>query len=120
MNPLLISFGCGIAFAAGVYLWLAVASLMTEKGREKLRQDAAETAKRIEDRLSAQVATMIACLEEIKAGRAEREACGARVTFITPMEVVACHCGTTERSPFVVIPHSAIAAVKLLNVKKSQ
>lgn len=45
---------------------------------------------------------------------------GAAADQLSPSVVLACHCGTTERSPFVLIPHSAIAAVKLLNVKQSQ
>ncbi len=42
------------------------------------------------------------------------EQCGARVTVISPSEVIACHCGTTERK----LAHPGIKAVKLLDVEK--
>lgn len=35
------------------------------------------------------------------------EQCGARVTVISPSEVIACHCGTTERK--LAVSRSAVA-----------
>lgn len=46
------------------------------------------------------------------------EQCGARVTVISPGEVLACHCATWQ--PFLIVPHPAIAAVKSITIQKTK
>ena len=66
MMNLIESFAGGICFAFGAFVGVMVCA-WSQRGRDK-EQLAASNAisKRIEDRMSTQVATMIACLEEIK------------------------------------------------------
>lgn len=66
MIQILLSFGCGLAFAMGVTSWFFIRDLATAKGRAEIKEEMKEHAKRVEDRLAAQVSTMIACLDEIK------------------------------------------------------
>lgn len=66
MTQILISFGCGLAFAMGVTSWFFIRDMATAKGREELQREIREHGKRVEDRLAVQVSTMIACLDEIK------------------------------------------------------
>ena len=66
MTQILISFGCGIAFAMGVTSFFFIRDLATSKGREELKREMHEHARRVEDRLQIQVSTMVACLDEIK------------------------------------------------------
>lgn len=66
MTQILISFGCGLAFAMGVTCFFFIRDMATAKGREELQREIREHGKRVEDRLAVQVSTMIACLDEIK------------------------------------------------------
>jgi hypothetical protein len=66
MTQILISFGCGLAFAMGVTSWFFIRDLVTEKGRAEIKNEMREHAKRVEDRLAVQIGTMAACLDEIK------------------------------------------------------
>ena len=66
MMQVLISFGCGMAFAMGVSAWFFIQQLATAKGREELQLEIREHGKRVEERLSVQIRTMAACLEEIE------------------------------------------------------
>lgn len=66
MMQILLSFGCGLAFAMGVTSWFFIRDMATVKGREELKREMREHAKRVEDRLAVQVSTMVACLDEIK------------------------------------------------------
>jgi hypothetical protein len=66
MTQILLSFGCGLAFAMGVTSWFYIRDFATAKGREKLQREIFEHHKRVENRLSAQVSTMVACLDEIQ------------------------------------------------------
>lgn len=50
----------------GVTSWFYIRDLATVKGRAEIKEEMHAHAKRVEDRLSVQVATMVACLEEIK------------------------------------------------------
>lgn len=66
MINLIESFAGGICFAFGSFVGVAVVAWVVRK-KDDERIDAAHTiSKRIEDRMSTQVATMVACLEEIK------------------------------------------------------
>jgi hypothetical protein len=69
MMQILISFGCGLAFAMGVTSWFFIRDMATAKGREELKKEMHEHAKRVEDRLAVQIGTMAACLDEIKRGK---------------------------------------------------
>ncbi len=62
----LISFACGIGFAMGFTTFFFLRDLATAKGRAELKKEFTDHAKRVEDRLEVQVATMKACLEEIQ------------------------------------------------------
>ena len=66
MMQIILSFGCGLAFAMGVTSWFFIRDLATAKGRAELKQEMHEHAKRVEDRLAVQVSTMLVCLDEIK------------------------------------------------------
>jgi hypothetical protein len=66
MLHILESFACGVVFAMGVTSWFYIRDLATVKGRAEIKEEMHAHAKRVEDRLSVQVATMVACLEEIK------------------------------------------------------
>jgi len=50
----------------GVTSFFFIRDLATAKGREELKREMHEHAKRVEDRLAVQVSTMFACLDEIK------------------------------------------------------
>jgi hypothetical protein len=50
----------------GVTTWFFIRDLATAKGREEIQREIREHGKRVEERLSVQVATMAACLDEIK------------------------------------------------------
>ena len=66
MMQILISFGCGIAFAMGVTSWFYIRDLATAKGREEMQREIREHGKRVEDRLAVQIGAMAACLDEIQ------------------------------------------------------
>lgn len=66
MIHIIESFFCGLAFACGVGTWFFVRDLATAKGRAEIKEEMQQHAKRVEDRLEVQVATMVACLEEIR------------------------------------------------------
>jgi hypothetical protein len=66
MTQILISFGCGLAFAMGVTTWFFVRDLATDKGRDEIQKEIREHGKRVEDRMAVQIGAMAACLEEIK------------------------------------------------------
>jgi len=66
MIHLLESFGCGICFAIGAVVGVNICSLITTKGRAELAKEMRDHAKRVEDRLATQIATMACCLDEIK------------------------------------------------------
>lgn len=66
MMQILLSFGCGLAFAMGVTSWFFIRDLATAKGREEIQREIREHRKRVEDRLAVQIGTMAACLDEIK------------------------------------------------------
>lgn len=63
---ILESFACGLAFAMGVTSFFFIRDMVTAKGREELKKEMFEHAKRVEDRLAIQVSTMVACLEAIQ------------------------------------------------------
>lgn len=66
MINLIESFAGGLCFAFGSFIGVAVAAwTVRKKDDERLKENAA-ILKRIEDRMATQVATMVACLEEIK------------------------------------------------------
>lgn len=65
MVQILLAFGCGLAFAMGVTTWFFVRDLATAKGRAEIKEELLKHHKRVEERLAVQVATMVACLEEI-------------------------------------------------------
>lgn len=50
----------------GVTSFFFIRDLATAKGRDELKQEMHEHAKRVEDRLAIQVSTMTACLTEIQ------------------------------------------------------
>jgi hypothetical protein len=66
MISIIQSFACGLAFAMGVTSFFFIRDIVTAKGREELKKDMLEHAKRVEERLAIQVSTMAACLDEIK------------------------------------------------------
>lgn len=66
MIQILISFGCGLAFAMGVTSWFFIRDMATIKGREQIQNEIREHGKRVEERLAVQIGTMAACLDEIK------------------------------------------------------
>lgn len=66
MIHIIESFACGLAFAMGITSWFFIRDLATVKGREELKKEMHEHAKRVEDRLAVQVSTMLVCLDEIK------------------------------------------------------
>lgn len=53
----------------GVTSWFFIRDMATAKGREEMKREMHEHAKRVEDRLAIQVSTMLACLQEIKKGK---------------------------------------------------
>lgn len=66
MINLIESFAGGMCFAFGAFMGVAVCAWCA-RGRDKEQIEAMNAvSKRIEDRMETQVATMIACLEEIK------------------------------------------------------
>lgn len=66
MMQIILSFACGLAFAMGVTVWFYIRDMATAKGRAEIKEEIQEHARRVEDRLAVQVATMVACLNEIK------------------------------------------------------
>ena len=66
MTQILISFGCGLAFAMGVTVGFFALDMMTTKGRKAMQRQAHEHYARVEERLAVQVSAMLACLEELK------------------------------------------------------
>ena len=66
MINLIESFAGGMCFAFGAFVGVAVCAWVV-RGRDAEKEAAGiAMSKRIEDRMSTQVATMIACLDEIK------------------------------------------------------
>lgn len=66
MINLIESFAGGVCFAFGSFVGVAVVAWVVRRKDDERFKENAEISKRIEDRMSTQVATMVACLEEIK------------------------------------------------------
>ena len=66
MINLLNSFAGGLCFAFGAFCGVAVCAWAVRKKDDERINEANALSKRIEDRMATQVATMVACLEEIK------------------------------------------------------
>lgn len=69
MIHIIESFAVGLAFGMGVTAWFGIQQMATAKGRKELSRQFNESRLLIEKRMEVQIATMAACLEEIKKNR---------------------------------------------------
>ena len=66
MIHLLESFGCGLCFAIGAFVGVAICAWTVKNDRNAFVKESQRISKQVEDRMATQVATMAACLDEIK------------------------------------------------------
>jgi len=71
MITIIESFACGLAFAMGVTSWFFIQQFLTAKARAELREEMLKHGKIVEDRLAAQVSTMVTILEAINETKAK-------------------------------------------------
>jgi hypothetical protein len=72
MIHLLESFGCGLAFAFGAFAGVTACCLFQKRDRAEIIKELKASHERVENRLAAQVGTMVACLEEIRKNKTSK------------------------------------------------